>query len=175
MLFRIYWNIYQDNSSEIIEWMCIVVILFNTITKKDAIDAWKDKNFFRYTYLTFYIFIIESKTTKCFWNDIFFSGSQLKTQRKKYMDQNHQTRSSQFFIFANSIDDKKVCFVKIFCWSPNWINVRYMIFYYHEWYKFDTMVRKCLYQNSIDKMYNFPIIFYNIQYISLHVIVLGYG
>ena len=51
--------------------MCIVVILFNAITKKDAIDAWKDKNFFRYTYLTFYICIIESKTTKCFWNDIF--------------------------------------------------------------------------------------------------------
>ena len=59
----------------------------------------------------------------------FFSGSVLKKQKTKCIDQYDQTSSIEFLIFPNSINDEKSFSVKFHFLFTNGKDVRYMIFY----------------------------------------------
>ena len=59
----------------------------------------------------------------------FFSGSVLKKQKTKCIDQYDQTSSIELLIFPNSIDDEKSFSVIFHFFFTNGKDVRYVIFY----------------------------------------------
>ena len=89
--------------------------------KKKMILMHERTKLFRYVSLK----IRPRKTLK--WH--FFSGSVLKKQKTKCIDQYDQTSSIEFLIFPNSIDDEKSFPVTFHFLFTNGKDVRYMIFY----------------------------------------------